>query len=112
MPVSSRGQERHAASPVRGLSDLTRIAAADPGLWSDVLQPNATAVAGVLRNLNEDLLVLLAALDDLSTSSPRSKAQSMKRVVDLLDRGVAGLKEISQPATRRCPAPDAGAGGS
>ncbi|MGP3980049.1 prephenate dehydrogenase [Streptomyces sp. KR80] len=78
----------------QGLRDVTRIAAGDPHLWSDILQANAAAVARVLRALHEDLSAVLAALDDLSAAEPLHEQHSMTNIVDLLDGGIAGLARI------------------
>jgi prephenate dehydrogenase len=53
----------------QGLRDVTRIAASDPGLWTQILAGNAPAVREVLAELVEDLTVVLGALDELSTST-------------------------------------------
>lgn len=49
----------------QGLRDVTRIAASDPGLWTQILSGNANAVRGVLRELEADLRAVIAALDEL-----------------------------------------------
>jgi prephenate dehydrogenase len=53
----------------QGLRDVTRIAASDPQLWTQILAGNAPAVHTVLAELIEDLTVVLGALDELSTST-------------------------------------------
>ncbi|WP_327358865.1 prephenate dehydrogenase [Streptomyces sp. NBC_01304] len=78
----------------QGLHDMTRIAVRDTGLWSDILQANGPAVAGVLRGLRDDLTTLLATLDDLSSTPQDMRSQSLDPLVDLLDRGAAGLAAI------------------
>ncbi|MFC5156631.1 prephenate dehydrogenase [Streptomyces amakusaensis] len=78
----------------QGLRDVTRIAAGDPGLWGDILQANAPAVAGVVREVHADLSRLVAALDMLSGPDAGQRAGAMRTMVDLLDRGVAGLAGI------------------
>lgn len=55
------GHEVRLAGP--GVTDVTRIAAGDPVLWSEILTANAVAVGGVLRSLRQDLDGVLAALD-------------------------------------------------
>lgn len=78
----------------QGLRDVTRTAVRDTGLWSDILQANAPAVAGVLRELKDDLTTLLATLDDLSSTPQDVRSQSLEPMVDLLNRGAAGLAAI------------------
>jgi prephenate dehydrogenase len=46
----------------QGLRDVTRIAASDPRLWSDILASNATAVADVLAAVAADLDEVVQAL--------------------------------------------------
>lgn len=73
----------------QGLRDVTRTAVRDTGLWSDILQANASAVAGVLRELSDDLTTLLATLDDLSSAPQDMRSQSLEPMVDLLNRELA-----------------------
>ncbi|HEX6338657.1 MAG TPA: prephenate dehydrogenase [Jiangellaceae bacterium] len=47
----------------QGVADVTRVAAGDPGLWTEILTANAEAVADILRALRADLDRVLAALD-------------------------------------------------
>ncbi|MFE2428515.1 prephenate dehydrogenase [Streptomyces sp. NPDC059373] len=78
----------------QGLRDVTRIAGGDSRLWSDILQANAGAVAGVVRDLHADLSRLVSALDVLAEPEPCDRAHGMRTMVDLLDRGIAGLAAI------------------
>ncbi|MEU6036874.1 prephenate dehydrogenase [Actinomadura sp. NPDC047616] len=78
----------------RGLDDVTRIAGGSSLLWSDILRANAAPVARILNDLQADITGLLAALDDLALTGDRSGAQSMRTVMDLLDRGIAGRARI------------------
>jgi prephenate dehydrogenase len=54
----------------QGLRDVTRIAASDPGLWTQILAGNAEAVAAVLRGLQADLAAVVAALDGVDGPAP------------------------------------------
>lgn len=49
----------------QGIRDVTRIAASDPHLWTQILSGNATAVRDVLESLASDLDGVIAALDSL-----------------------------------------------
>jgi prephenate dehydrogenase len=51
----------------QGIRDVTRIAASDPGMWTQILAGNAPAVRGVLESLAEDLDGLLVALRQLES---------------------------------------------
>ncbi|WP_291794716.1 prephenate dehydrogenase [Brevibacterium sp.] len=46
----------------QGLRDVTRIAASDPGLWTQILAGNAAEVRTVLMEIREDLDRVIAAL--------------------------------------------------
>jgi prephenate dehydrogenase len=72
----------------QGLRDVTRIAAGDPALWSDILQANAEPVAKILTEVAEDLTSLRTALQDGDHS------QLTKQLVTLLNRGVAGVSRL------------------
>ncbi len=50
----------------QGLRDVTRIAASDPQLWTQILAGNAGAVAAALRVLAADLGEVVKALDRLA----------------------------------------------
>lgn len=65
-----------------GVTDVTRVAAGDPALWTEILAANAAAVSGVLVALRSDLDQALAALG--SPSSGR------ERLAGLLRTGVDG----------------------
>lgn len=58
--VDAPDHEIRLAGP--GVSDVTRIAGGDPGLWTEILSANAAAVHDVLSDLRDDLDRTLAAL--------------------------------------------------
>ncbi len=62
----------------QGLRDVTRIAASDPQLWTQILAGNASAVRGVLQDLAADLDDLIGALadfaDDAGADAPGARA--------------------------------------
>ena len=68
----------------QGVRDVTRVAAGDPGLWKQIIAGNAAALAGVLRDVRDDLDRLLTAVD----------AGERDQIGALLDRGVAGTAVI------------------
>ena len=53
----------------QGLRDVTRIAASDPGLWTQILAGNAPAVARLLREVAVDLTGLVEALEALGADA-------------------------------------------
>jgi prephenate dehydrogenase len=68
----------------QGLRDVTRIAAGDTELWSQILTANGAAVAAVLTEVAADLAAAAAALAD----------GELKPVGELLDRGQVGVARI------------------
>jgi prephenate dehydrogenase len=54
----------------QGVRDVTRIAASDPVLWTQILAGNATAVRRVLQLAQEDLARLVASLGALADGEP------------------------------------------
>jgi prephenate dehydrogenase len=74
----------------QGVRDVTRIAAGEPALWTDIVRSNAPAVAAVLREVQGDLARLLAAVDDLAGPGPGSHERAAHTLTDLLERGAAG----------------------
>ncbi len=69
----------------QGLRDVTRIAAGDSALWTQILTANAGPVAEVVAAVAEDLA---AAARELAGESAKSD------VAGLLDRGRAGVARI------------------
>ncbi len=61
--------EQAVALAGQGLRDVTRIAASDPHLWTQILAGNAVAVRSVLADLAADLERVVGALDELSAST-------------------------------------------
>lgn len=72
----------------QGLRDVTRIAAGDTALWTQILSGNAVPVAEVLTSVADDLL---SAARSLAPLAPRPDVPNM---LDLLDRGRAGVARI------------------
>jgi prephenate dehydrogenase len=66
----------------QGLRDVTRIAAGDSELWTQILSANAGPVAGILAAVADDLAAAARALADA------------RDVTELLDRGRAGVERI------------------
>jgi prephenate dehydrogenase len=73
-----------------GLRDVTRIAAGDAGLWTQILAANATHAAELLPAVADDLAAAAAALADAAAGDDTS----LKRLADLLERGAAGAARI------------------
>jgi prephenate dehydrogenase len=69
----------------QGLRDVTRIAAGDTALWTQILSANAAPVAEVLAAVAGDLAEAARMLTD---------GEGSKSVAALLDRGQAGVAKI------------------
>jgi prephenate dehydrogenase len=74
----------HLALSGQGVRDVTRIAAGDPALWQQIISANTVALTGLLRDVRADVDALLTALADGDRT----------RLVEVLDRGVAGTAVI------------------
>jgi prephenate dehydrogenase len=72
----------------QGIRDVTRIAASDPGLWSEILAGNAAAVADVLAAVAADLETVVGALRTIADEPQTPEA--LGTVVAALRAGNAG----------------------
>jgi prephenate dehydrogenase len=96
----------------QGLRDVTRIAAGDTGLWTQILSANAAPVADVLAAVAADLAAVAEALADPGPdsgpgpgTSPGAGADGgpdLKVLAALLEQGGAGVARI--PGKRGAPA--------
>ncbi len=74
----------HLALSGQGVRDVTRIAAGDPALWQQIVAANTEALTVLLRDVRDDVDVLLGALGEGDRGT----------LGRLLDRGVAGTAVI------------------
>jgi prephenate dehydrogenase len=86
----------------QGLRDMTRIAASDPEMWTQILAANARPVLEVLGAFEQDLARLRAALQTLASGGDTAGARSV--VSDLLARGNLG-RELVPGKHGAAPAP-------
>jgi prephenate dehydrogenase len=84
----------------QGLRDVTRVAASDTFLWTQILAGNAAHAAEVLAAIAADLA---AAAGDLVRVA-QGDEEPVKDLTGLLERGRAGVAGI--PGKRGGPAPD------
>jgi prephenate dehydrogenase len=84
----------------QGLRDVTRIAASDTGLWTQILAANAAHASEVLEALAADLASVASALARIAEGDE----ESVKDLAGLLERGGAGVARI--PGKRGGPAPE------
>ncbi len=78
----------------QGLRDVTRIAAGDSGLWTQILAANAAPVAEVLAAVAADLAAAAVALADTASAGPAEAGTELKILAALLDQGSAGVVRI------------------
>lgn len=69
----------------QGVRDVTRIAASDPGLWTQIVSANSPALTGLLEGIRDELDRLLIAL---------GKEESSDEVTAVLNRGVSGAVRV------------------
>src|SRR3954471_3589755 len=74
----------HLALSGQGVRDVTRVAGGDPALWEQIVTGNASAVAGLLTQVRDQLDVLIDAVS-------RGERGSLGKI---LERGVAGTRAI------------------
>ena len=74
----------------QGLRDVTRIAAGDTALWTQILAANAAHAAGLLPALAADLSAAAVALAGIADGDE----ESVKCLTGLLERGGAGVARI------------------
>ncbi|TQJ50766.1 prephenate dehydrogenase [Phycicoccus sp. SLBN-51] len=65
----------------QGIRDVTRIAASDPQLWTQILAGNAPAVRRVLDDLRGELAEVIAALEHLEQGNGVGAREVLARVV-------------------------------
>lgn len=82
----------------QGLRDVTRIAASDPGLWTQILSGNANAVRAVLLDLAADLARVIDALAELDadagTAVPADAPGARGILAQTISSGNAGHARI------------------
>jgi prephenate dehydrogenase len=77
-----------------GLRDVTRIAAGDVALWTQILSANAVPVAGILQSVANDLTAAAGALAALRPGAPKLDSSDISPMSDLLNRGRSGVARI------------------
>lgn len=84
----------------QGLRDVTRIAASDPRLWTQILYGNAPAVLAVLRQVQVHLGSLTDALEGISNGADEGTVAAIGQVLEAGNQGHARIpgKHGSAPA--------------
>jgi prephenate dehydrogenase len=75
----------------QGLRDVTRIAASDPRLWTQILSGNAAAVRDVLREVEREVVEVLGALDALVEGDGAGALGTLSRVLESGNLGHARI---------------------
>jgi prephenate dehydrogenase len=88
----------------QGLRDVTRVAAGEAVLWTQILAANAAPVAAVLAAVAQDLMAACDALTEAAGTAGPDRASSLKQLTALLDDGCAGVARI--PGKRGKPSRD------
>ena len=78
----------------QGIRDVTRIAASDPSMWTQILVGNAPAVRGVLESLAEQLDAVLVALRHLESDADRGTVGARAVLARTVADGNAGHARI------------------
>lgn len=78
----------------QGVRDVTRIAASDPALWTQILVGNAASVSAVLREVQDGLTRVIDALDALVESPDADAPGARAALATLLADGNAGHARI------------------
>lgn len=74
-----------------GLRDVTRIAASDPRLWTQILAGNAPAVRDVMRLVRDQVEDVIGALDSLVESDGHGALGTLSRVLEAGNVGHARI---------------------
>jgi prephenate dehydrogenase len=75
----------------QGLRDVTRIAASDPRLWTQILAGNAPAVRDVLRQVRDQVDEVVGALDALVDAGGVGSLGTLSRVLEAGNLGHARI---------------------
>ncbi|WP_405622205.1 prephenate dehydrogenase [Streptomyces sp. NBC_01508] len=90
-----QAEERAVSLAGPGVRDLTRVAAADPSLWVDILSANALVVADLLDELSAGLGDAVAGLRAMAATDDDKRSSGVRTVESLLRRGQSGRARIS-----------------
>lgn len=75
----------------QGVRDVTRIAASEPRLWTQILAGNAEAVRAVLSRVQAELAELVEALDGLADPHSEGHLAVINRAITHGNNGVARI---------------------
>lgn len=78
----------------QGIRDVTRIAASDPAMWSEILSANPRPVADILAAVAGDLDETVRALRALESADDDKRVSGASGIADVLRRGNAGRARV------------------
>lgn len=81
----------------QGLRDATRLAASEPGLWSEILAGNAGEVAAIVRRIQSQLGDVADALDSAQASNAAGQTQGTEELAPVravLELGNSGYRAL------------------
>ncbi|MEW1551246.1 prephenate dehydrogenase [Streptomyces tsukubensis] len=78
----------------QGIRDVTRIAASDPRMWTEILSANPGPVADVLTGLAADLAETVESLHALRSADEAKRHGGAAGITDVLRRGNAGRARV------------------
>ncbi len=78
----------------QGVRDVTRIAASDPQMWTQILSGNAAAVRAVLQDLAADLDLVIDALGDFAHGAAADAPGARAALAKTIAAGNAGHARI------------------
>ncbi len=78
----------------QGIRDVTRIAASDPALWTQIFVGNASAVAASLRDVQTSLAGVVDALEEIADDADADAPGARSTLAALMAEGNAGHARI------------------
>lgn len=78
----------------QGIRDVTRIAASDPRMWTDILSANPGPVADVLAEVAVDLDATVRALRSLDSADEAKRSEGARGIAEVLRRGNVGRERV------------------
>ncbi|MBQ0987615.1 prephenate dehydrogenase [Streptomyces sp. F63] len=78
----------------QGIRDVTRIAASDPAMWTDILSANPGPVAEILSAVASDLEETVRALRALESADEEKRHGGAAGIEDVLRRGNTGRERV------------------
>lgn len=78
----------------QGIRDVTRIAASDPRMWTEILSANPGPIADILTDIATDLEEAIASLHALQSADEAKRHHGSTTIENILHRGNTGRSHI------------------